>query len=333
MVVLQPGIQAPDFSLPAANQELPVSLAEYQGQVVVLVFFPAAPGPAMVDQLVKFGQNLLLAEQGLALLSISPAPPVELQELAAEQDLKFPVLSDNSPPAATAARYGVTAEDLAVTPTVFVVDDEGLIRRVYEAGQYPDLPNPAMVARAVKKLADTVKAPPVTPDDWQLGLPGAPVSVIEYADYQCGPCGEAYRLLKKVLPSYGPDKVLWVHRHLPLRHSHPLAQQAAEAAEAAGAQGNFWDMHDRLFGARGALERAQLVIYAREIGLDVEKFEQDLDSNRFRDAVNEDFKLAVRTRIKVPPALFINRLPYEGPRSVEAIYTTIDRLLACTAQL
>lgn len=332
MIVLQPGIQAPEFSLPAANQEEPVSLADYRDRVVILVFFPAAPGPEVIDQLVKFGQNPLLADQGAALLSISPALPAELQKLAAAQDLKFPVLSDVSPPAATAIKYGATAENGAVVSTVFVLDEEGLIRRVYEAGQYPGLPNPAMVARAVKKLADTVKAPPITPDDWQLGAPEAPVSIIEYADYQCTPCGEAYRLLRQIVPLYGPDNIRWVHRHLPLRHSHPLAQQAAEAAEAAGAQGKFWEMHDRLFEARGALEPEQLLRYAAEIGLDVDRFGQDLDSDRFKDAVNEDFKLAVRNKIKLPPALFINRLPLEGPRNKEVICTMIDQLLACTAK-
>lgn len=332
MTVLQPGIQAPEFSLPAANQERQVSLADFRGRVVVLVFLPAAPGQAMADQLARFGQNPLLAEQdAAALLGISPAPQVELQKLAAERAINIPLLADSSPPAAAAARYGAIADNRAVAPTVFVVDDEGLIRRVYEAGQYPDLPNPAMVARAVKKLADTVKAPPITPDDWQLGAPEAPVSIIEYADYQCAPCGEAYRLIRQIYPLYGPDRIRWVHRHLPLRHSHPLAQQAAEAAEAAGAQGLFWEMHDRLFEARGALEREQLISYACEIGLDVEQFRQDLDSGRFRDAVNDDFKLAVRNKIKLPPALFINRLPLEGPRSKEAICSLVDQLLACTA--
>jgi protein-disulfide isomerase len=88
-----------------------------------------------------------------------------------------------------------------------------------------------------------------------------------------------YRLLKEVVPVYG-DKLLWIHRHLPLRHSHPLAQGAAEAAEAAGAQGKFWDMHDRLFEAEGALEREQLITYAQDVGLEVDRFTHDLDNRR-----------------------------------------------------
>jgi predicted DsbA family dithiol-disulfide isomerase len=87
--------------------------------------------------------------------------------------------------------------------------------------------------------------------------------------------------------------------------------------------------HDRLFEADGALERVQLIEYAREIGLDVDRFTDDLASQRFRDAVNEDFKAALRNKIKLPPALFINGLPLTGPRTQDAICARIDSLLAC----
>jgi protein-disulfide isomerase len=245
--------------------------------------------------------------------------------------LQFPLLNDASPAGKVAGSYGALAEDGQVLSTVFVIDEAGLIRRVYEPGKYPNLPNPAMVLRAIKKIADVPKPPPITTRDWQLGPAAAPIRVLEYADYQCKPCGEAYRLLKQVLPPYG-DKVLWVHRHLPLRHSHPLAQQAAEAAEAAGAQGKFWEMHDRLFEARLALEREQLIEYAGEIGLNVDQFTEDLNCRRFKDEVNEDFKQAVRNKIKLPPALFINGLLLDGPRTETAIRTRIDALLACFSE-
>jgi protein-disulfide isomerase len=186
-----------------------------------------------------------------------------------------------------------------------------------------------MVTRAIKKMVGVPRPTPASLDDWQLGPPDAPVVLIEYADYQCGPCREAYRLLKQIVPLYG-DKLLWIHRHLPLRHSHPLAQGAAEAA---GAQGKFWDMHDRLFEAEGALEREQLITYAQDVGLEVDRFTHDLDNRRFRDAVNEDFKLAVRNKIKRPPALFINSLPLEGSRSEGAICARIEKLLACTSAI
>jgi predicted DsbA family dithiol-disulfide isomerase len=90
-------------------------------------------------------------------------------------------------------------------------------------------------------------------------------------------------------------------------------------------------MHDCLFGAEGALERERLINYAQEIGLDVERFTDDLDSRRFQDAVNQDFKLAVSRKIKLPPQLFINSLSLEGPRTKDAICDRIENLLACTS--
>jgi peroxiredoxin/protein-disulfide isomerase len=328
--VLQPGITAPDFVLPAVNLGRQVSVKEHPGQKVVLVFFPANFDDQLAEQLTKYQAGLSgFEEQDALIWGISDAPEDGLKRLSEDQDIKFGLLSDSEPVGATAKNYGVISPNQLVLPTVFVIDEEGLIRRVYESSQYPNLPNPAMVMRAIKKLTDVPKPAPVTRDDWQSGPPDAPVVLIEYADYQCGPCRGAYRLLKQIVPMYG-DKILWIHRHLPLRHSHPLAQQAAEAAEAAGAQGKFWEMHDRLFVADGALEQDQLVKYARELGLDVERFTDDLESQRFRDAVNEDFKAAVRNKIKLPPALFVNGIPLDGPRTKEAICARIDSLLACT---
>ncbi len=329
--VLQPGIAAPSFVLPDANSGREVSLEEYAGRKVVLVFIPTSPRGPLVEQLGEYQAKMPdFEEQGTALLGVSDATKNELKRLTTNQGMKFGLVSDSNPPGAISRRYGATStDDQSVLPTVFVIDEGGLIRRVYESSKYPSLPNPAMVTRAIRKLANVPKPLPVTQDDWQLGPPNAPVVVIEYADYQCGPCREAYRLLKQVIPAYG-DKILWIHRHLPLRHSHPLAQRAAEAAEAAGAQGKFWAMHDRLFEAEGALERDQLIGYAREVSLDVERFAEDLDNRRFRDAVNADFKQAVRNKIKLPPALFINSLLLEGPRTRQAIRAKIDSLLACT---
>jgi peroxiredoxin len=327
--VLQPGITAPDFALPDANLGREVSLKEHTGQKVILVFFPADPDSALGEKLEEFqARTPAFGEQGARLLGVSDAPENELRGLSAARDIKFSLLSDSNPPRTICRAYGVTAStDQSALPTVFVIDEDGLIRRVYASSKYPNLPNPAMVTRAIKKLANVPKPTPVTQDDWQLGPPDAPVVVIEYADYQCGPCREAYRLLRQIVPIYG-DKILWIHRHLPLRHSHPLAQGAAEAAEAAGAQGKFWEMHDRLFEAEGDLERDQLVIYAQDIGLDLERFTSDLDSRCFK---NQDFKLAVRNKIKLPPALFINSLPLEGPRTEGVIRDRIESLLACTS--
>jgi peroxiredoxin len=331
--ILEPGIKAPHFRLPAANSENEISFESDSGKKAVLLFFPYYPEAGIFDQLGNFQERFPdFEEQGATVIGISNAGGMQLGALAQDKQVLFPILScSGSSGEATARAYGVLSDQGQVLPTVFIIDEDGLIRRVYDSVKYSGLPNPAMVLRALKKLADVPKAPPIFMDDWQLGPPDAPVTVIEYADYQCGPCREAYRLLKEIIPGYG-DKILWVHRHLPLRHSHPLAQQAAEAAEAAGAQGMFWEMHDRLFEADGALERDHLITYAREFGLDIERFITDLDHHVHKDLVNADFKAAVRSKIKLPPALFINYLPLEGPRTKEAICGKIDRLLVHTLQ-
>jgi peroxiredoxin/protein-disulfide isomerase len=326
--VLQPGIKAPLFRLPDAISGHIISLKTYHGQNVVLIFFPSAPDDDLLGQLTSFQNKLSDFEgQGAALIGVCDAAAEALRHLAEEKGIHFPLGCDVDPAQAVSASYGAISPEGNIAPSVLVIDGDGLIRRIYEAAHYPSLPNPMMVLRAIRKLADAPKPTPVTQDDWQLGPLDAPVVLIEYADYECRPCGEAYRLLKQVVPLYD-DKILWVHRHLPLRHSHPLAQQAAEAAEAAGAQGKFWEMHDRLFEARGALERDHLIEYAREIGLDVGKFRHDLEQGRFRDAVNEDFKLAVRNKIKLPPVLFINGILVEGSRTQETISAKIEELLA-----
>jgi protein-disulfide isomerase len=211
------------------------------------------------------------------------------------------------------------------------VDDEGLIRRVYDPQHHPGLPNPASVVRALTLIAESPRPTPLTEQDWRRGPLDAPVVLIEYADYECRACGEAHHLLQQVLSLYG-DRLCVVHRHLPLRPYHPHAQLAAEAAEAAGAQGKFWEMHARLFEAQGRLEQEHLLEYARELGLDTTRFAADLNGGRFKDKVNQDFRTAVKHKIKVPPMLFINGIPYTGRRTLEGLCTIIDALLSCTAQ-
>lgn len=330
-MILQPGIKAPAFELPCANQEGTATLASLRGQKAVLLFFPAAPDEAMTAQLAKFqARKPDFAAQDAALVGISDAAPTALQGLATEHGLDFVLLSDAQPAAQVARRYGIGYAEGNPVPAVFVLDEDGLVRRVYDASQYPRLPEPAMVLRALAKLADGPRLPSVTTADWHRGLLTAPVVLVEYADYQCGPCQETHRLLKQILPAFG-ERVCLVHRHFPLRHSHLQAESAAEAAEAAGAQGQFWAMHDRLFEAHGDLGRERLLGYAAEIGLDLSRFTADLDGGIYRAQVDEDFRTAVRHKIKSPPTLFVNGILYEGPRTADALAGLIARLLLCSS--
>jgi protein-disulfide isomerase/peroxiredoxin len=327
--ILAAGAAAPDFALPAAGgSNEPFSLLAWRGKNVVLIFFPANCGVELGEQLGKYQATAPnFAEQNTAVVGISDATDQALQTLLTAQAIAFPLLIDSTPPHATAEKYGVfDLTTSTVLPTVFLIDGSGMIRRVHEGGAGDGMPNPAAVVRALVRLTNTLVPSPVTENDWQHGQSDARVTLIEYSDYECGPCGEMHRVLERVLPQYG-ERVRVVHRHLPLRHSHPLAQLAAEAAEAAGAQGKFWKMHHRLFEARGALEREQLIQYAQELGLDVGRFTKELDQHCFADLVNEDFQNAVQRGIKLPPSLFINGIPWEGARSDDAISAKLAGLL------
>jgi peroxiredoxin/protein-disulfide isomerase len=327
--LLQPGILAPDFCLPAANLDRPVTLAEHRGKMVLLLFLPEALTEELGAQLMQFQQRTGQRAMSPAVaIGISDAPREGLRIFAAQQGVEFALASDTDPGRPVGSRYGVRSEDGTVLPTAILIDEEGLIRRAYDPDLSGHLPNPAAVERALNKLGDTAKPAPITHEDWRLGPGEALVTLMEYSDYECPHCAEAYRLVRDVVATYGSD-VLLVHRHYLLRRTHPHAQSAAEAAEAAGAQGKFWEMHAQLFEADLGLEREHLLIRAQAIGLDVPRFVQDLDFRRFEEVVNEKFQSAVRDKVKFPPALFINRIPVEGARAKAEICGRIDRLLAC----
>jgi protein-disulfide isomerase len=209
-------------------------------------------------------------------------------------------------------------------PAVLVIDENGTVRQVYDGERYPSLPNPAAVLRALRRLNDAPRPAPVDPDDWQAGPPDAGVVLIEYSDYECKHCRDLHRALHDLPPGL-LARTLRVHRHLPLRGAHPLAQLAAEAAEAAGAQGRFWEMHDRLFRSAGDLAQPSLLRYAAELDLDLERFADELGRRVHENAVNEDLRRAAAGRIKLPPSLFINGALFEGDRSPGGLAVAFPR--------
>src|SRR5262249_2429101 len=127
---------------------------------------------------------------------------------------------------------------------------------------------------------------PVGERDHIQGSPTAKVSLVEYGDYQCPDCLQMYPIMIDI-QEHLKDKIRLVFRNFPLTTVHRNAQRAAEAAEAAGAQGKFWEMHDYLYEHQGQLDNNALLGYAREIGLDVSRFTRDLDSHAFAARVAE----------------------------------------------
>ena len=147
--------------------------------------------------------------------------------------------------------------------------------------------------------------------DHVLGPADAPVTLVEYGDFQCPHCRAAHFYLKNVLATMGED-MRFVFRHMPLTQVHPMAQAAAEAAEAADAQGKFWPMHDLIYENQDLLSPALLTRLGQRLGLDMQRFTDDVVSHRFLSKVKEDFMGAVRSGAAGTPSFFINGEPYEG---------------------
>jgi protein-disulfide isomerase len=158
---------------------------------------------------------------------------------------------------------------------------------------------------------EAVLAVPVTPgEDHLRGRLDAPVSLVEYGDYQCPYCGVAHPVVEAVREAAG-DALLFVFRHFPLTTIHPYALPAAEAAEAAGAQDAFWPYHDLLFGDQAHLEPPHLVARAAALGLDVERFEADLVAQRHLDRVQAQFLSGVRSGVNGTPTFFVNGVRHD----------------------
>ena len=161
-------------------------------------------------------------------------------------------------------------------------------------------------------------AKPVDEHDHVLGPEDAPVTLVEYGDFQCPHCRAAHFYLKNVLATLGDD-MRFVFRNMPLTQVHPMAQLAAEVAEAAGAQGKFWPMHDLIYENQDLLSPALLTRLGQRLGLDMQRFTDDVESHRFLSKVKEDFMSAVRSGSAGTPSFFVNGEPYEGSFDDESL--------------
>jgi len=153
--------------------------------------------------------------------------------------------------------------------------------------------------------------PPVAARDHAQGPADAPVTLVEYGDYECPHCGRAYPIVKAVQRSMGND-LRFVFRNFPLTKSHEHAEHAAEMAEAAAHEGKFWQMHDLLFEHQDALEDEHLVGYATSLGVDPVWAAAALAQGLFRERVREDFASGVKSGVNGTPTFFINGARYDG---------------------
>jgi protein-disulfide isomerase len=167
-------------------------------------------------------------------------------------------------------------------------------------------------------VARPVLTLPVSDRDHIQGPATAPVTLVEYGDYQCPDCLQAYPIMLDI-QEYMGDRMRIVFRNFPVTTVHPDAQNAAEAAEAAGAQGKFWEMHDYLFEHQSRLDDVALLSYAADIGLDVARFMRDLDTHAFAARVHEDYVSGARSGVNGTPTFFINGVRHDGPWDLETL--------------
>jgi len=168
---------------------------------------------------------------------------------------------------------------------------------------------------------------PVTSDrDHIQGSSTAPVTLVEYGDYECPYCGQAYPVIKEVQKHLG-NKLQFVFRNFPLTEMHPHAQHAAEAAEAAAAQNRFWEMHDYLYEHQQALDDRYLEKYADYLGLDLAKFNTDMSSHVYADRIREDFLSGVRSGVNGTPTFYINEIRYDGSFDLETLLKTLRSVI------
>ena len=152
---------------------------------------------------------------------------------------------------------------------------------------------------------------PIGPGDHVQGPADAPVTLVEYGDYECPHCGRAYPIVKALQKEFG-NRLRFVFRNFPLREQHPHAEAAAETAEFAGEHKKFWEMHDLIFENQSALSDRLLGELARRLGLDVNALHESLRSRVFSERVARDFSGGVRSGVNGTPTFFINGARHDG---------------------
>jgi protein-disulfide isomerase len=166
----------------------------------------------------------------------------------------------------------------------------------------------------------------VTAEDHAQRPESAPVTVVEYGDYECPHCGHAYPIVKQVQKHFG-KRLRFVFRNFPLSEIHPHAEGAAEAAEFAGAQGKFWEMHDLLFENQERLDEALYLALAQELELPAGTLRKALESGTYRTRVRAEFAGGVRSGVNGTPTFFVNGDRHDGPYEFEDLVLAIDEAL------
>jgi protein-disulfide isomerase len=165
-------------------------------------------------------------------------------------------------------------------------------------------------------------------DNPSQGPENAPVTIVEFSDYQCPYCVRWYdEVYTRLMKDYA-GKVRFVYRDFPLYSIHPEAQPAAEAANCAGEQNAYWQYHDALFGQKNGLGAAAFTQYASELGLNIDQFNKCVSEHRYKSEVDADFKFATSLGVSSTPTFFVNGLAVVGAQPFEVFQQIIDKELA-----
>jgi Na+/H+ antiporter NhaA len=222
---------------------------------------------------------------------------------------------------ATLAFHGVELEEAKLGVLTAAVLASGLTALVFQATRI--LPWRARL-RALLGTAESLVDLAVPVDDTRDHVRGpadAPVTLVEYGDFQCPYCGQAEPIVRELLADFGDLRYVW--RHLPLEDVHPYAQLAAEAAEAAHAQGRFWEMHDRLLSHQDELTVRDLIGHATQLGLDVEKFRAFLRKRKGVERIAEDVESADLSGVSGTPTFFVNGRRHYGAYDVATLSAAV----------
>ena len=167
---------------------------------------------------------------------------------------------------------------------------------------------------------------PVQSVDHVRGPKTAKVTLIEYGDFECPSCGQAYHAVKILLDEFG-ERVRFVFRHFPLRDAHPHAELAAEAAEIAGGQDKFWEMHDLLFENQLHLKDKNLRQYAEKLELDLLRYDQEMRDHIYLQRVQENIGSATKSKVRSTPAFFVNGVLHDTSFGFEELQRAITKVL------
>jgi protein-disulfide isomerase len=173
-------------------------------------------------------------------------------------------------------------------------------------------------------------APQITPDDHIRGPAAAPVTILEYGDYECPYCRGAFRDVHRLLDQH-PDQARFVFRNFPIPQLHPHAQAAAEAAEAAAAQGKFWAMYELLLQPYSHLDTDSLVSYAEVIGVDIPRFRRDLTEHAFAARIERDINEGIANGVNATPKFYVNGERVDGKVPLENLADLVHQAVTAAS--